>query len=133
MKVDFDIENPPERIYVTYGPIVKNVIAAKTVLAQNGIEAGIVLVEKIKPYAPVVEFLRRITCSNTKIVYVEEGIRNGGAAMITRDILIGSGKAVCERFDIAAIDDNFAVPEEICDLYDYAGISPDKIAKYFLN
>ena len=65
-------------------------------------------------------------------MYVEEGIKNGGAAMITRDLILGDANIRCASFDIAAIDDSFAVPSELCELYDYVGLSPEKLAKYFL-
>ena len=36
--------------------------------------------------------------------------------------------AAC-RYEIAAIDDNFASPDEQCELYDYLGLSPEKLAE----
>ena len=35
------------------------------------------------------------------------------------------------RFDVAAIDDDFLSPTERCDIYDYAGLSAEKLAAYF--
>ena len=132
IKLDFDPTNPPKNIYVTYGAIAKNVIEAKQILKTQGINAVIVLIENIKPYKPTVEFLKGIISSDTHLVYVEEGIKNGGAAMITRDLILGDANIRCASFDIAAIDDSFAVPSELCELYDYVGLSPEKLAKYFL-
>ena len=133
IKLDFDPEKAPKNIYITYGSIVKNVIEAKRILGEKGVDAGIVLVEKIKPYKPVVELLGGMISTDTRIVYVEEGIKNGGAAMITRDLLLGDSNIRCASFDIAAIDDSFATPTELCELYDYVGLSSEKLAKYFLN
>ncbi len=129
-KYDFDITNPPECIYVTYGKLCERVIAAQEILAAEGKRVGIILVEKIKPYAPVVEFLASFVGSDTRIVYAEEGIKNGGAGMITRDKLCEAG-ALCRDFRVAAIDDNFVIPESICDIYDYAGLSARALADYF--
>ena len=67
------------------------------------------------------------------MVYVEEGIKTGGAASITQNLLYESGKLDNVTFEIAAIDDNFANPTELCDLYDYVGLSANKIASYFLK
>ena len=70
-------------------------------------------------------------------MYVEEGIKNGGAAMITesklREMGLDSEKT---NYDIVAIDDSFASPESPCDIYDYVGISAKKIyerCKYLLR
>ena len=92
---------------------------------------GIVLVESLKPYDRAVEIIGNIIGDNAHVVYVEEGVKNGGAAMITRDLLMEVGKLDGTRFDIASIDNSFATPTEPCDLYDYVGLSPEKLAAYF--
>ena len=53
--------------------------------------------------------------------------------MITRDLLLSGSSQKRVRFDIAAINDSFASPSEPCDLYDYVGLSPEKLANYFLQ
>ena len=133
IRFDFDPSTPPTRIYVTYGSIVEKVIDAKRILAERGIDVGIVLLERIKPYKPAVTFIKALISQGTHLVYVEEGIKNGGAAMITRDMLFENGALEGVRFDIAAIDDGFANPTEQCDLYDYVGLSPKKLTAFFDN
>ena len=133
IKTDFDPANPKKKLFVTYGSIAKKVIEAKRMLSDEGVDVGIILVERIKPYHPTVDFLRKVISSGTHVVYVEEGIKFGGAAMITKDSLFSSGALTDVRFDIAAIEDGFANPAEPCDLYDYVGISPSKLAAYFLK
>jgi 1-deoxy-D-xylulose-5-phosphate synthase len=131
IKLDFDPSRPPANLFVTYGSVAERVIDAKSILAERGVDVGIVLVEKIKPYDNTVNFLESILSSGSHSVYVEEGIKNGGAAMITRDLLFERGALNGVRFDIAAIDDGFANPAEKCDLYDYVGLSAEKLAAYF--
>ena len=133
VRYDFDPAMPQKNIFVTYGKIAEKVIDAKMLLAECGIDAGIVLVEKIKPYADAVAFLKDLIGEGTHVLYVEEGIKNGGAAMITRDQLFEAGALIGARFDIAAIDGGFASPTEPCDLYGYVGLSPEKLAMYFNN
>lgn len=131
IKLDFDPSKPPEKIFITYGSIADRVIDAKNILLKHGISVGIILIEKIKPYDKAVAFIRRVISHNTHLVYVEEGIKNGGAAMITRSLLFEAGALNGVRFDIAAIDDEFANPSAPCDLYDYVGLSAEKLAAYF--
>lgn len=133
IKTDFDPATPPERLFITYGSIVSNVIVAKNILSENGIEVGVVLVERIKPYAQTAVRLAEMLKQGTHAVYVEEGVRYGGAAMITRDTLADMGALDGVRFDIAAIENGFANPAEPCDLYDYVGLSAPKLAAYFLK
>ena len=95
--------------------------------------AGIVLIEQLKPYNPTVDFLSGIIKVGSHIVYVEEGIKNGGAAMITEQMLQNKGVLKDVRFDIVAIDDNFAIPDKVCDIYDYMGYSKEALANSFIK
>ena len=64
------------------------------------------------------------------VVFVEEGILNGGFSMICeREI----NKISSAETDIAAIEDNFANPSEKCDLYDFVGLSAEKIANKMIS
>ncbi len=132
-KADFDFNNPPKNIVITYGNLVKRVIEAKNILASRSIDVGILVVEKIKPYYDVCEIILALIRSGTHILYAEEGIKNGGAGMLTREYLLGKDNLPEYTFDIAAIDDTFLVPAEPCDIYDLAGLSPDALASYFLT
>lgn len=132
--VSFDESSAPAHIIVTYGKIVENCIKARKLCLEEGIDVGIILVEKIKPYAPVVKSILPIISNSERVVYVEEGIKNGGAAMIFADTLRTLGFSPDSvGFDIIAIDDSFASPEYKCDLYDYVGLSPEKIAEKILH
>ena len=133
IRYDFDSLNPPKRIYVTYGMITEKVLEAKKMLSQKGIDVGIVVVERIKPYLPTVTFIKDLLSEGSHVVYVEEGIKTGGAASITQNLLYDAGVLNHVKYEIAAIKDNFANPTELCDLYDYVGLSTEKIASYFLK
>ncbi len=132
-RCDFDPEEPPRNIFVTYGMQVSRVIMAKSILEKKGIECGIVLLECLKPYSGTVNFLKKQIRPGTHIVYAEEGIRNGGAGMITRDMLAAFPELSSLRFDIAAIDDDFLIPKEPADIYEYAGLSAECLSRYFLK
>lgn len=129
IRCDFSLELVPESIIITYGNLVKNALLAKQILKERGIDAGVVLVERIKPYAPLADFIVSALSSSKYILYAEEGVKNGGAAMITRDLLLERGYLNGRNMDILAIDDNFVIPQEVQDIYDYAGLSAEKIAK----
>ena len=133
VKMDFDPAQPPMNLFITYGHIAEKAIEAKRILSASGVEVGIILVEKIKPYTMAVSALREVINDSSHIVYVEEGIKTGGAAMITRDMLFDNYPTLGAHFDIAAIDDSFASPNSACDLYDYVGLSTEKLTEYFLK
>ena len=52
--------------------------------------------------------------------------------MITLEYLRQNGSVGDVRYDILAIDDNFASPDSPSDLYDAVGLSENKIAEKFL-
>ena len=129
VSVNFDRENPPEHIFITYGDIYDKVISACDILKEKGVRAGIILVQTLKPYHRVAEIISSLAHGAKRIVYVEEGIKNGGAAELTFDALNSCGFDFARtEYKIIAIEDNFASPEAPCDLYDYVGLSPEKIA-----
>ncbi len=133
IRCDFDIEKPPQNIFVTYGQIVGEVIKAENILKSKGIDSGIILIEKVKPYKPSADFVCEFL-DGKNILYVEEGIKNGGAGMIMCNMLAESGAlGKCRSFNIAAIDENFANPDFKCDLYDYVGLSAEKLASHFIG
>lgn len=127
-KTDFTADSVPENIFITYGTIADNVLLAKEELIGRGESVGIILLEILKPYDIIARRVKDYLIGAKKILFVEEGIKNGGAGMILREELsaIGYDFSDC-AYEIAAIDDNFAAPEAPCDLYDYVGLSPRKI------
>lgn len=129
VSVNFDANNPPENIFITYGGILNNVIRATEILKSEGIKTGIILLETIKPYDDTAKIIAGIIANSKRIIYVEEGIKNGGAAEICGEALRSIGALKNTDYRILAIDDDFASPESVCDLYDYVGLSPERIAE----
>lgn len=132
IKANFSPEDSVEFVFITYGSITENVIKARDILRAEGKQVGIILIEMLKPYDKVAQMIFPYINSAKRIVFAEEGIRNGGAAMLFGDEL---KKKQFIPFDceyvIAAIDDNFASPCTECDLYDFVGLSPEKLADRF--
>ena len=130
ISADFDIAYPPEYVFVTYGKILNNVIAAADFLREKELSVGIILVEIIKPYDHVAEALMKLSGVAKRILYVEEGIENGGAAVLTMNEIRKHGFDFSStEYRIAAIDDDFVSPTFPCDLYDFAGLSPTKLVE----
>lgn len=126
---DFNSGNLTEYVFVTYGNISERVIEAEDMLRSEGLSVGTVLVEKLKPYSESCEKIAKYIKSAKSILFVEEGIKNGGFSMIAKETLADGGHLSGKRVGIAAIDDNFAVPDKMCDIYDYLGLSSAKIAE----
>ncbi len=130
VRADFEVDETPDFVFVTYGHIVGRVIEAADRLSLSGVSAGIILTEKIKPLSGVVDFIEKHSSKAKKILFVEEGVKNGGFSMIALDTL---GAVFKEKSEIAAIDDSFAAPEVKCNIYDYVGLSAGSLYKKALS
>lgn len=127
---DFTTDAIPEHIFITYGGLSSRVNSAADILRKSGMNVGVVVVETLKPYGSVADKLYPILANAKKILYAEEGIKSGGAAENMREELILRGLDTSEtEYAIAAIEDSFASPTELCDLYDYVGLSANKLAE----
>lgn len=131
-KYDFDPEDAPASIFITYGTQTARTISAAERLRDMGESCGVVVVEKIKPYGALIDFLSTFITERSHILYAEEGIKNGGAAMITEALLSERGIRPA-AYMIAAIDDSFVSPTERCDIYEYAGLNAERLASLMLS
>ncbi len=123
---DFDVNRAPENIFVTYGALAENALAAEQLLAVDGISAGTVILERLKPLAPVCDRLLPILSGVKLLVLAEEGVRRGGVMEALSSAFLGK---IGADVKICAIDDSFAAPEHPSDLYDCVGLSPEKLAR----
>lgn len=128
-----DFDGSEENVFITYGQISGEVIRAKDLLLKSGIDCGIIILEKLKPLDYFADRILPTLKAAKNVVFVEEGIKNGGIGMILGEMIHSSGLPVNIKYTILAINDTFTVPTEICDIYDYAGISAEKLAKKIME
>ncbi|MBQ8719699.1 MAG: 1-deoxy-D-xylulose-5-phosphate synthase [Clostridia bacterium] len=133
VRASFSESDAPRCVLITYGSIIDTVLEARDIAVARGESVGVILVESIKPYADAVDKIYPLVRGAERIIYVEEGIKCGGAAMISRSELYERHPDLKSRFDIIAIDDSFASPTEPCELYSYLGLSAEKIAERILE
>ena len=134
VRADYGEENIPDSVFITYGNISSKVIGATNILKEKGIRVGIVLVEQLKPYGVSVERIAPLIEGAKCVLFVEEGILAGGYSMIAESMLrLEHPELSSVSFDIAAIDDSFAIPEEICDIYDHLGLSAKRLAERMID
>ena len=115
-----------DALIITYGKVVSEAIAAADALAGEGIKTGIILMEQIAPMEDMSAYIAKLipgTCG--KVIFLEEGVRSGGAGMLLLDRLgrkhplALSGKSAT----ILAIDDCFVRGKLGESIYETAGIS----------
>jgi len=129
---DFTDKEKNRVVIVTYGRIVSEALVAADKLRAQGIECGVILLETLKPYTVptgrIAEWLPSGPCS---VIFLEEGIKNGGAGMITFDTLNARHAKLMKNknMQIVAIDDSFAIRTQEESIFRTAKISANDILR----
>ena len=135
MKSDFQPTLGGKQVLiVTYGRIAAEAVKAEETLSVLGISAGVLLMEQLTPFAKRAEEIGMYLTADTKlIVYLEEGIYNGGAGMILCDAM----RDVCMergiRQRVLAIRDPFAKSEVGRRMIETAGIDAGSVVSAVLE
>ena len=112
---------------VTHGKIVREAIRAVEHLAEQGVRAGILLCEYIKPYDQLAKRVAGLIGNpDMPIVFLEEEIRAGGFGMMLSDAMRRQGTLA--KHAIMAIDDNFVVQTKNESVYTTAGLDAECIS-----
>ena len=131
IKRDFDGKDTLDVLIVTHGRIALEAMRASDMLRSEGIKAGILLLEKLKPYFESAELVKKNIPDGTKaLLFLEEEIRSGGAGMNLCDKLADFLEKRKINRAILAVDDSFvAVTEKGRSIYESAGIDAESIKK----
>ena len=87
-------------------------------------DCGVILLEKLTPYSEIAETIKSLVSPDTRIVFLEEGIKNGGASMILSALLDN-------RCGIAAIDGTFDTGKNSGNVFDDYGIGKNDVIRTF--
>jgi 1-deoxy-D-xylulose-5-phosphate synthase len=128
-RADFPEDAPPRRVIVTYGRAVSEALRAKKLLAGEGISVGVILLEGLMPYADTAKRVASLLSPEADVLFLEEGMRSGGAGMLLADALSQMG-APLARYRILALSD-FVTGEKGRSMLSTAGISAEDAARAF--
>ncbi|NLK38990.1 MAG: 1-deoxy-D-xylulose-5-phosphate synthase [Clostridiales bacterium] len=125
-------------VIITYGQIAAEALEAADSLKSKGIRCGVILLELLKPYDKTAELVLPLLPSGEGLVlFLEEGIRDGGAGMLLFDRLtqrsIESEKMKNKTYVIMAIDDHFAIQDKNESIYKTCGISSEDVVARVLR
>ena len=119
-----------DAVIITDGIIAAEALAACDKARENGVRAGIILLEKIKPYGECAENTVRLLPSGVeKIIFLEEEIRAGGMGMLLCDEMSRRGMLCGVQTEIMAVDDTFVKRNAGKTMYEDAGICAEDIYK----
>ena len=132
VRFDYDADDALDAVIVTYGGIASEALRAEKLFAAKGIKVGTILLEKLKPHADAANRIFAVLPNDCKrIIFLEEGIRNGGAAQCLCDKLTEIFDVRDITFSIHAIDDAFITGEKGKALRQSAGITAESIVENY--
>ncbi len=130
---NFAKEEALDAVIITDGIIAAEALAACDMALDDGVRAGVILLEKIKPYGECAENVARLLpCGVKKIIFLEEEIRAGGMGMLLSDEMRRSGMLGDIEAEIMAVDDTFVPRHAGKTVYEDAGIAAEEIYKMML-
>ncbi len=134
LSVKCDFVGPIDTVILTYGDIVTEALRAEELFLRRGVSCGTILLEKLKPYGDTAKAVAELIPENVKtLIFLEEGIRNGGASVCLLDKLRELRGYDDKRFIIHAIDDDFILGEKSRTLRQSAGLTAEDIIESYFH
>ena len=130
---DFKVEeiDTIDALIITDGRVVGEAVsAADRWFAQDGKRAGIVLLERLKPYESAADEIAGLLPEHAaRIIFLEEEIRAGGMGMMLADMLSRrySERMSNKNIHILAPEDTFVIREKNESIYSTAGVSAERV------
>ncbi|MBE6535229.1 MAG: 1-deoxy-D-xylulose-5-phosphate synthase [Ruminococcaceae bacterium] len=110
---NFDENAKKDVVIVTHGRMVSVALSACEMLNSEGIEAGVILLEVLKPYDVAAQNVYDLLGSkDCGIILLEEEIKSGGFGMNLRDKLVSLDGINEKRIEIIATDDTFVAERQ---------------------
>ncbi len=123
-----------DAVIITHGRVVSEALAAADIAAEKGQKVGIILLEKIAPYAEVsAQILPLLPKKTCKILLLEEEIKAGGFGMMMKEALLPHTEMQNKELHILAPDNTFVVQTKNESIYKTAGVDRDKICEVLFN
>jgi len=129
-RADHKAANDLKTVIITYGKILAEAEKAEKVLNDSGIATGIILLERLSPYKSIAEATAKLLPDGEcAVIFLEEGVRSGGAAMLLRDELCENHRVKMQnkKTAVLAIEDCFVRGKLGESLYTSAGISAENV------
>lgn len=112
---------------IAYGAAARRALEAAEKLKKEGNPCAVLLLEELKPYEKTTEKLLSLLPPEGPVVFLEEGMENGGAGMLLGHAMEEKCPAFlgAHLYRVLAIRDHFAIPEKPDDLAAYCGIAAE--------
>ena len=133
LKTNYSDPESLDAVIITHGSITAEAIKAKQLLALDGINTGIVLVERLMPYSDLVnDIVDVLPTGEAKIITLEQEIKAGGFGMMVMDRLSKYDIMRNKKTAIIALEDTLA-DKYGSSIYSSFGLDAQSIARKIKN
>lgn len=130
----FGVNETTENIIITHGRMATVALDAMAMLQEEGIRAGILLCEFIKPYDKLTLMLSEKLPEYAKnIIFLEEEIMSGGFGMNLSSEMKRQGIGYRSRHKIIAVDDDFVIPQKGETVWQAAGVDAATVSEIIIS
>jgi len=129
-RADFSVTDELDTLIIAHGKIVTEALKAEKMLKEQGIHAGVILLEMLKPYGETANVVAELIPNSVqKVVFLEEEIKNGGMGMLLSGELEKLGALDGREKIILATDDSFVIRDKDEPIWKTAGVDAEAIVK----
>ncbi len=111
VRASYTPDEDVQAVIVVHGAMASEALAARDLLGEQGIRAGVLLTEYIRPYGKLADELLSLLPAGVPVVFAEEEIRAGGFGMMLSDTLRRHPDFDGRKLSVVAVEDNFVVQE----------------------
>ncbi len=122
-------KNRIHAVIIVHGRMAKEALDAKARLAEQGVTAGILLCEYLKPYDRLAAEVRALLPDDVPVLLAEEEIRAGGFGMMLSAELARESSFASRPVRILAVDDSFVIQKRPEPIRHTAGVDAAAIAE----
>ena len=130
----FALSDTTRTVILTHGRMASTALEACALLADDGIEAAVILCEYIKPYGQLAQELAEILPDSVNnFVYLEEEILSGGFGMNLSFEIGKMARFESAKHEIVAVEDNFAVTDSERNAWEAAEVDTISLYNRIIN
>lgn len=131
VRANYAKDTIPKNVILAYGRTAKEALLAAKRLTDQGAPTGVILLETLAPYGETAKKVFPLLPKVGRVLFLEEGIYNGGAGMLLGDRLAQMSPTFYHdcRYRVLAIRDRFAIQKESGCPLRYFGIDADAAVK----
>ncbi len=128
IRTSFAPDEPVDAVAMCHGAMASELLGAADLLAGQGIRLGIILCEVLKPYDRLAGLVAGVLPGRVPVLFCEEEIKAGGFGMMLSEALRPCGALSDRRWDIAALEDGFAIQQRPEPVRRTAGVDAESLA-----